>query len=89
MTVQHQAMVTYLTRRRKSKAVPEESLLVHPKRHHFEMDFTMGCDENGKIMGVQAKVYSDTGAFMSLGGPVLERACTPCGRSLQLSEFRY
>lgn len=27
-------------------------------------------------MGVQAKVYSDTGAFMSLGGPVLERACT-------------
>ena len=78
MTVQHlAAMVTYLTRRpAKLKLSREESLLVHPKRHHFEMDFTMGCDENGKIMGVQAKVYSDTGAFMSLGGPVLERACT-------------
>ena len=36
----------------------------------------MGCDENGKIMGVKAKVTSDTGAFASLGGPVLERACT-------------
>lgn len=72
MTVQHlAAMVTYLTRRpAKLKLSREESLLVHPKRHHFEMDFTMGCDENGKIMGVQAKVYSDTGAFMSLGGPV-------------------
>ena len=40
------------------------------------MDFTMGCDENGIIQGVKAKVYSDTGAFASLGGPVLERACT-------------
>ena len=27
-------------------------------------------------MGVKAKVASDTGAFASLGGPVLERACT-------------
>ncbi len=40
------------------------------------MDVTMGCDENGKILGVKAKVASDTGAFASLGGPVLERACT-------------
>ena len=37
---------------------------------------TMGCDENGNIMGVKAKVAADTGAFASLGGPVLERACT-------------
>ena len=29
----------------------------------------MGCDENGKIMGVCAKVVTDTGAFASLGGP--------------------
>ena len=36
----------------------------------------MGCDENGRILGVKAKVASDTGAFASLGGPVLERACT-------------
>lgn len=27
-------------------------------------------------MGVKAIVSSDTGAFASLGGPVLERACT-------------
>ena len=32
--------------------------------------------KNGNIMGVKAKVASDTGAFASLGGPVLERACT-------------
>lgn len=78
MTVQHHAaLITYCTRRPvKVRLTRAESLLVHPKRHHFVMDFTMGCDENGKIMGVKAKVASDTGAFASLGGPVLERACT-------------
>ena len=78
MTVQHlAALIAYLTRRPvKVRLTRAESLLIHPKRHHFEMDFTMGCDEEGHIMGVKAKVVSDTGAFASLGGPVLERACT-------------
>ena len=78
MTVQHlAALITYLTGRPvKVRLTRAESLLIHPKRHHFEMDFTMGCDEEGHIMGVKAKVVSDTGAFASLGGPVLERACT-------------
>ena len=78
MTVQHlAALITYLTRRPvKVRLTRAESLLIHPKRHHFEMGFTMGCDEEGHIMGVKAKVVSDTGAFASLGGPVLERACT-------------
>ena len=78
MTVQHHAaLIAYLTRRPvKVRLTRAESLLIHPKRHHFEMDFTMGCDEEGHIMGVKATVASDTGAFASLGGPVLERACT-------------
>ena len=78
MSVQHHAVLAAWCTRRpvKVKFSRAESLLVHPKRHPFWMDFTMGCDENGKIMGVKAKVTSDTGAFASLGGPVLERACT-------------
>ena len=78
MTVQHHAaLLAHHTRRPvKVRLTRAESLLIHPKRHHFVMDFTMGCDENGKILGVKAKVASDTGAFASLGGPVLERACT-------------
>ncbi len=78
MTVQHHAaLLAFHTRRPvKVKLTREESLLIHPKRHPFVMDVTMGCDENGKILGVKAKVASDTGAFASLGGPVLERACT-------------
>ena len=78
MSVQHHAaLITYLTGRPvKVKFSRAESLLIHPKRHPFWMDFTLGCDENGIIQGVKASVYSDTGAFASLGGPVLERACT-------------
>jgi len=78
MSVQHHAaLITFLTGRPvKVKFSRAESLLVHPKRHPFWMDFTIGCDENGIIQGVKASVCSDTGAFASLGGPVLERACT-------------
>lgn len=53
-----------------------ESLLVHPKRHAMEMEFTTACDENGKLTAMKAVIISDTGAYASLGGPVLQRACT-------------
>ena len=78
MSVQHHAaLLAYIARVPvKVKLSRQESILVHPKRHSFDMDFTMGCDENGIIQGVKASVVSDTGAFASLGGPVLERACT-------------
>ena len=78
MSVQHHAaLIAYVAKVPvKVKLTRQESILIHPKRHPMWMDFTMGCDENGIIQGVQAKVVSDTGAFASLGGPVLERACT-------------
>ena len=78
MSVQHHAaLLAYVARVPvKVRLSRQESILVHPKRHPMWMDFTMGCDENGIIQGVTAKVVSDTGAFASLGGPVLERACT-------------
>ena len=78
MTVQHHAaLAAYKTGRPVKVTLSRaESLLVHPKRHPFSMDFTIGCDKDGKILGVKGRVVSDTGAFASLGGPVLERACT-------------
>ena len=78
MSVQHHAaLIAYVARVPvKVKLSRQESILVHPKRHSMDMEFTMGCDENGIIQGVKARVVSDTGAFASLGGPVLERACT-------------
>ncbi|MDY4693653.1 MAG: selenium-dependent xanthine dehydrogenase [Blautia sp.] len=78
VTVQHHAaMIAYLTKRPvKVKLSRAESILIHPKRHPMDMEFTLGCDENGIIKGVKATVIADTGAYASLGGPVLQRACT-------------
>ena len=84
MTVQHHAaLLAYRTGRPvKVRLTRAESLLIHPKRHHFVMDFTMGCDENGRILGVKAKVASDTGAFASLGGS--GAGLYPCGGTVCL-----
>ena len=78
MSVQHHAaLMAYLTGRPvKVKLTRAESLLIHPKRHPMSIDCTTACDENGILVGTRVKVVSDTGAYASLGGPVLQRACT-------------
>ena len=42
----------------------------------MEMEFTTACDSEGKLTAMKAKIIADTGAYASLGGPVLQRACT-------------
>ena len=42
----------------------------------MEATFTLGCDEDGIFQAMTAEIYFDTGAYASLCGPVLERACT-------------
>ena len=54
----------------------QESINFHPKRHYMEATFTLGCDEEGMFTGLDCEIYFDTGAYASLSGPVLERACT-------------
>ena len=78
MTVQHHAaLVAYLSKRPvKVKLTRKESLIVHPKRHPMSMDFTTACDEKGYLTAMKAVIIADTGAYASLGGPVLQRACT-------------
>jgi aldehyde oxidoreductase len=51
-----------------------ESIRMHPKRHPFHMQYALGCDENGKLTGLSARIIGDTGAYASLGAEVLERA---------------
>lgn len=77
-TVQHHAALAawLLKRPVKVKFSREESIRIHTKRHAMEMDFTTACDENGMLTGMKAVIYSDTGAYASLGAPVLQRACT-------------
>lgn len=73
ITVQiHLALMTLLTGRpAKMVASREESLLFSTKRHAVRMHFKTGASAGGKLMAVQARFVSDTGAYASLGGPVL------------------
>ena len=78
VTVQHiSALAAYKYQRTvKCKFTRNESLAFHPKRHAMEADFTLGCDAEGHLTGLDCEVNFDTGAYASLCGPVLERACT-------------
>lgn len=78
MSVQHHAAVlAYLLKQPvKVTLSRKESIMVHPKRHAMEMTVTTACDEAGNLTAFKAKIISDTGAYGSLGGPVLQRACT-------------
>ena len=81
MSVQHHAaLAAWLVKKPvKIKFSRQESITVHPKRHAMEIDLTCACDENGYITAVKGEIVSDTGAYASLGGPVLQRACTHAG----------
>jgi len=78
MSVQHHACLAAWVLKKPVKVLlsRQESINLHPKRHAMEIELTTGCDENGRLTAMKAEVVADTGAYASLGGPVLQRACT-------------
>lgn len=76
LTVQgHAALFCYhLDQTVKVRLNREESIRMHVKRHPFVMDYKLGCDKNGKLTALEARILGDTGAYASLGGEVLNRA---------------
>jgi selenium-dependent xanthine dehydrogenase len=78
LSVQHHAALLAWSAGRPVKLTlaRQESIRVHPKRHAMEMDFTVACDRDGRLTAMKASLLADTGAYASLGGPVLQRACT-------------
>jgi selenium-dependent xanthine dehydrogenase len=52
----------------------QESLRFHSKRHAMWLDYTAGCDDEGRLVALRARIVGDTGAYASVGDKVLERA---------------
>ena len=74
---QHAVLMAWHTKRPvKVKYSRQESLDYHVKRHPMEIELTTACDENGRLTGMKGFIVADTGAYASLGDPVLYRACT-------------
>ena len=78
MTVQgHAALACHLLRVPvKYKLSRPESIRMHPKRHPTSLEYTIGCDKQGKLTALHARIIGDTGAYASVGGPVMDRAGT-------------
>ena len=78
VSAQHLAALAavHFQRAIKCRFTRQESIDFHPKRHYMYATFTLGCDKDGMLTGLDCEVNFDTGAYASLCGPVLERACT-------------
>jgi len=89
MSVQHHAALAawILKKPVKVKLSRQESLTVHPKRHPMEMELTTACDETGRLTAMKAVILANTGAYASLGGPVLQRACTHASGPYNFQNF--
>lgn len=55
-----------------------ESFRIHPKRHPIELTYKIGCDAEGRLLAVKARIIGDKGAYASVGAKVLERAGSHC-----------
>ena len=51
----------------------EESFLMHAKRHPIHMEYTAGCDSDGRLVALKVRALGDSGAYASVGMKVLER----------------
>ena len=71
----HAALAAWLLQRPvKCTLSREESFRVHAKRHPIRMDYTLGCDADGRLTGLRVRAIGDSGAYASVGMKVLERA---------------
>ena len=71
----HAALFAYILQRPvKVLLNRDESILMHPKRHPIKMDYTLGCNKEGKLTVLKADMIGDTGAYASVGMKVLERS---------------
>ncbi|MBT3222129.1 MAG: molybdopterin-dependent oxidoreductase, partial [Proteobacteria bacterium] len=76
LTVQHHAalLARHLNRPTKITLTRDESMMLHPKRHPMSLEYKVGCDEEGHLTAVKARIVGDTGGYASVGDKVLERA---------------
>jgi len=71
----HTALAAYLTGRPvKCTLTRPQSFRMHAKRHPIRIELSMGCDEEGVLTALRARMIGDSGPYASVGMKVLERA---------------
>jgi len=71
----HAALAAYLLQESvKVRLTRDESIIMHPKRHPIWMEYTIGCNKEGRLTFCKGRFIGDTGAYASVGMKVLERS---------------
>ena len=78
----HLALLTYYTKRPVKMVISrEESMIFSWKRHPMILRYKTGVRKDGTLVANEVYIYADTGAYASLGGPVVnlavEHSCGP------------
>ncbi len=71
----HLALLAYRTRKPvRLHWSREESIVVGPKRHAMRTTFRIGAGKDGRLTGIDVNVVSNTGAYDTIAGPILNLA---------------
>lgn len=78
----HLALLAYYTKRPVKIVISrEESIIFSWKRHPMILKYRTGVKKDGTLVANEVYIYADTGAYASLGGPVVnlavEHSCGP------------
>jgi len=78
----HLALLAYYTKRPVKMVISrEESMIFSWKRHLMILRYKTGVKKDGILVANEVYIYADTGAYASLGGPVVnlavEHSCGP------------
>lgn len=52
----------------------DDDMVMTGKRHPFKNFYEVGFDQDGRILGLKAKLYADGGAYADLSSSILDRA---------------
>lgn len=66
----------------------DDDMIITGKRHDFRIDYRVGCDETGKILGITFDQYTRCGWAQDLSLPVADRAMLHSDNAYHLENIR-
>ncbi len=66
----------------------DDDMIMTGKRNPFENEYKVGFDQNGKILSLDVKLFSDAGAYADLSTSIMERAMLHIDNSYFIPNIR-
>lgn len=66
----------------------DDDMIMTGKRNPFENEYRVGFDDQGRILGLEIKLFSDGGAYADLSTSIMERAMLHCDNAYYIPNFK-